>query len=290
MATAVAVEPFPVSLVDGRGATVIVQKQPLRVISLAPSTTEIALDIGGVERLVAVTEHCTLPSSLEGLKRLPVYPQPSTEAILALKPDLVLAADITSRGNVEQLRRLNLKVIVLNSAGLDGIVRDIETMGIALGLENSAQAVVRSFQQGRQRVKQALQRQSPDEKPTVLFALGDSLEYFAGKGVFADSLIEEAGGRNVGATAGLPWPQLSAEAILQADPQVIFITGKALTGTAREEALAKFEKHPVWKGLQAVRNRRVYWLDSELFSVPGTRMKSALQVLFAHLYPDLAVE
>lgn len=278
---------YPITLVDGRGDATRVEARALRVVSIAPSTTGIVVELQGLEQLVGVSKHCQLPAEAGAVLRVPVYPAPSTEILLSLKPDLILAADITSPQTVAQLRRVGLKVLVLNSKGLNGVLEDIRLVGQALDLTPAAERLITDFQAVRARLDTVLQT-SDDPPPRVLMALSPALDYCVGRGVYADALIAEAGGQNVAQGTGISWPKLSIEGVLAMRPEVIIIVSDTVSAAAQQQMLEHFQKHPIWKVLPAVRLGRVYLVHRELFSVPGPCLQEALQVLFAHLHPELA--
>lgn len=290
---------YPMTLVDGRGDTITLDARPERVMSIAPSTTEIVVELQrlarlsqrnqsknlqSVARLVAVSDHCDLPAHAGDIMRLPIYPAPSIEALMVLEPDLILAADITSLQVVAHLRRMGLTVIVLNSAGLDGVVEDIRLVGQALDLPVAAEMIITDFQAVRTRIRAALET-ADFPKPRVLMALSPTLDYCVGQGVYADSLIQEAGGHNLGAITGVAWPKLSTEGVLAMDPDAIFILSDSASEANQRQVIANYNKHPAWKEIKAVQTGAVYLLASDHFSVPGPRLKEALPILFAHLYP-----
>ena len=279
---------YPLTLVDGRGDATRLNAKPERVVSIAPSATDIVVELQGWDRLVGVSEHCQLSEEAGTVARLPIYPGPSAEKLLGLQPDLVLAADITSPQVVAQLRRLGLCVLVLNSAGLEGVVADIRLVGEALDLTESAQRIVARFQSIRKRVRTALRTLDDRQKPTVLMALSPALDYFVGRGVYADALITEAGGRNLGASVGLQWPKLSAESLIDLNPDVIFISQEEVSAAARRQLLVNLRADPNWQEMRAVKRGSVYLIESQLFSVPGTRLQWALPILFEYLHPELA--
>ncbi|MGE9296839.1 MAG: efflux RND transporter periplasmic adaptor subunit [Puniceicoccales bacterium] len=275
---------FPKKLTDGRGATVRIDARPERIISLAPSTTQWLVELGAAGRLIGVTEHCVLPEGMDEVTRYAVYPAPSFEAIVGADADLIVTADIAGGKDVARLRELGQTVLVLNNDRYDGIVRDGETLGAAIGAEQRAAEISAKLRAEKESIEASTS--DDDNSPTVLLALSPTLDYVAGPGSYADNLLQLAGGENIAADASSMWPKLSPEAIIGADPDVIIVTHSLADGAdaARAEVLASFNAHPVWRKLTAVREGRVGVVDSQLMNVPGPKVGAALQALSGELH------
>ena len=280
---------YPLTLVDGRGAAFRLEKQPQRVISLAPSTTDIATAIGAFTQLCAITEHCQWPAAAASLfvQRLSVYPEPSLETIIAQQPDLILAAAITRPEVVKQLREWGLQVLVVDRFSLAGITADIRLVGQALGRESAAERVIADFNRVRAQIDAAVQAQQHSLPPRVLFALGAELDFCAGGGCYLNALIEAVGGQNVAAQVAQDWPKLSPESILAMDPQLLIIMADTITADAHHQTRENLQTHSVWRLLTAVKTHQVYLVDRQLFSVPGVQLQKALVVLFDRLHPNV---
>ncbi len=271
--------PYPMALTDGRGDETVIPVEPQRIVSLAPSATEILIKMGQGDRLVAVTEHCDVPENLGDLPRLSVYPSPPFEAVAALEPDLILLADITNAADVRRLRRLGMPALVLNSVGYDGVMDDVNLTGQALDQQQAAWDISAKMQATRDGVRKNLAAKPNWQAPRTVIFTDYEWQYAAGAGTFGDGLITEAGGVNIAAEAGSGWPQLSREFLLEADPEVILYSspgggnGTLIDGAA----LSDYRGDPIWSQLSAVKNGRVYFIDAKQFSVPGPRVAEALK-------------
>lgn len=270
--------PFPKTVIDGRGDRVAIPAKPQRIISLAPSTTQWMNKLGLTDRLIGATEHCELPDSAQAA-RYSVYPEPSYESIIAADADLILVADITDPKHVEKLRQLGQTVLALNHDGYDGVINDGQTLGTALGEVESTGDLVDQLKEDREAVTSSIANR--EAAPSVLLALGPSLEFVAGQASFAGSLLTLAGAENAaGPTASL-WPQLSREAVLAANPDIIFVAQNLSAGEAskRDHVLEQLRKDPAWQNLTAVKEGRVQVVDSQLMNVPGPRIGEALKAI-----------
>jgi len=272
---------FPKTITDGRGAQVVIEGQPQRIVSLAPSTTQWLRELDAPDRLVGVTPHCEVGEDAEGAARLAVHPSPSFEKILDLNPDLIVAADIADPKDVARLRELGQTVLVLNNDRFDGVLRDGQTLGEAIGASGQARETIAELEADRAAVAASIANREASEQ--VLLALGTKLDYVAGPGSYADNLLQLAGAENAAAEAKSMWPKLSREAVIGADPGVIIVTHALAAGTenARAEVLAALRDDPVWRHLSAVKAGRVGVVDSTLMNVPGPRIGEALRSLHA---------
>lgn len=272
------VSAYPKELTDGRGDLVVIPTKPRRIISLAPSTTEIALELGQAERLIAVTEHCILPEGFgEDLPRLTTYPSLPFEVIVSLEPDLVLLADITNASDVKRLRRFGIPALVMNSTGYQGVIEDVGLAADALETPDLGAETILELAETRAIAERAHATNPDWKKPRVVLFLDREGKFAAGPGSFADGLIKVAGGANIAADALERWPQLSREFLVEADPEVILISEPEGRGEPISESeLDVFQNDPVWGNLSAIREGRVYLIDSARLSVPGPGVKEAL--------------
>ncbi|WP_309382520.1 efflux RND transporter periplasmic adaptor subunit [Cerasicoccus frondis] len=271
---------YPIELTDGRGASVVIQHAPKRVISLAPSTTQWMQQLGLEESLIGVTPHCEVSDGSD-VTRYAVYPSPNYESLIGANADLIITADIMDTQHVAKLRAMGQTVLVLNNDGYDGILQDGQTLGAAMGSMDSAREVLEQLQADREAVSASVaNRNSPQ---TVLLALSPQLDYVAGPQSYGDNLIQLAGGRNVAAGALSMWPLLSREAVINADPDCILITHDMAEGQedALQEVMLALQADPFWKDLRAVKNDQVYVVDSQLLNVPGPRIGEALRSMNA---------
>lgn len=219
-----------------------------RVVSLAPNLTAIVTELGCGKSLVAVTPFCTAP---EQITRVPGGMQPEAEAVLALEPDLVLASDITPAPTVRQLRDLGIRTEVIKTTSLhdirDAVGRLADILGVPAG--KTGDATVRPLQ----------------KKAVLLF--GADTGYSAGRGTHAHEILEAAGLRNIAADTPGPWPQLSEEFLLAADPEIVVVADYGHAD--RQSVLSALRAHPLRKHLAAVRSGSVVVLPAGAFSVPG---------------------
>lgn len=190
-----------------------------RVISLAPSVTEIIYALGEGGRLVGVCGHCDYPAGVAALPRVGGFLSPSVEAVIAAEPDLVVA--VPSPGNREAVRaieRAGVRVLVVSDRTLADLWRSIERVGEALGRPSAARRLAAQLRADLETIRRSV---AGRPRPGVLLVVGHRPLIIAGGGTLQDELVGIAGGRNVGADVGEMWPQISMEVVLARRPDVI---------------------------------------------------------------------
>jgi cobalamin transport system substrate-binding protein len=275
-----AAEPAPkVCVEDDLSRQVCVPAFPKRVISLAPSLTEIVFDLGAGHTLVGRTARCNKPPEALKIQDIGAYMNPDLERIIALRPDLVLSPETGMRKEVvERLTELGIPAFVDNSNTMDEIVHSINRLGKILGRESEANTVVQQFQQRRQAVRGRVDHVS---KPLILFAVGIRPLVLAGGRSFIGSLIREAGGVNVAEEAAVPYPKFTMEEVARRDPDIIVVLNKECRG---DECFNEWQRH---HALSAVRNSQIYQLDADLVARASARIMDALEQLAAIFHPEI---
>jgi iron complex transport system substrate-binding protein len=246
-------------------AAAAAQDPPRRIVSLAPSATEVLFEAGLGPRVVGVTSYCRFPREALRLPKVGGYLTPSFEALVALRPDLVVT--LPEHADVEpRLRALGLPILRLDHRTLDGIIRSVEQVGERCGSTSSATRAANALRATLATVAHKAAR----ARPRVLICFGRAEDFrqltAAAPGTIHDDLITRAGGANVLTSRAVAYPVLSAEGVLRLDPDVIVEFSSAATDA---DALRR-----QWNrlgALTAVRTGRVYVFTGEFLSVPGPR-------------------
>ena len=273
-----------ITLTDGLGREVKLTGPAQRVVSLAPSNTEILFAVGAGPQVVGRDEFSDYPAEAAAVDSVGgSMGQYSAEAIVALKPDLVLAAEINTPELVKQLEDLGLTVYYLkNPTTLEEMYVNLEIVGQLTG-----QDVTELVDSLKARVQAVDEKIAPlSSRPTVFYeidATDASKPYSYGPGTFGDLLIQRAGGANLVSLAGITdaYPQVSLEQIVAANPSMI-ILGDSMWGVTPESVLARAG----WEGLEAVKNNQIFAFDDNLVSRPGPRLVDGLEHLAKLLHPE----
>ncbi|MGH9220135.1 MAG: ABC transporter substrate-binding protein [Vicinamibacterales bacterium] len=241
------------------------QDVPRRIVSFAPSVTEVLFEAGAGSRVVGVTSYCRFPREVLALPKIGGYLTPSYEALVALQPDLVVT--LAEHADVEpRIRALGVPILRLDHRSLDGIVRSIEQVGERCRVTARANKAADALRQTLAGAKRLV----GGARPRVLICFGRAEDFrrltAAAPGTIHDDLITQAGGANVLASRAVAYPTLSAEGVMRLDPDVIieFSSGGA-DATALRRQWSRLD------ALRAVRNGRVYVFTGEFLSVPGPR-------------------
>ena len=252
---------------------------PRRIVSLAPSVTELLFALGTGDRVVGGTRFCDYPPEAAGLPRVGGYTDPSVEAVAGLKPDLVLAVPSpANRRPVEALRRLGLSVEIVSDRRLADVRQALATVGDLLGRQAAARAAVARLDAGLDTVRR---RVAGRPRPSVLLVYGHRPLVVAAAGSWAGELLAIAGGDNV--VAGDGYPLRPLEQVLADAPAVIVDVAMAPAGSRREEAVRFWTR---WPSLPAVRDGRVHVLNGGALMRPGPRAPEAAAALARVLHPE----
>ncbi|MFV9503417.1 MAG: ABC transporter substrate-binding protein [Oscillochloridaceae bacterium umkhey_bin13] len=275
--------PGPISVTDDLGRTVALDSVPQRIVSLAPSVTEMLFAVGAGPQVVGTTSFCDFPPEATDLPEIGGFSASSIsiEAIVGLEPDLVIAGTARQQLIAEQLEQLGIPVVVLAPASFDAVYASILQVGTLTGHSNQATQLVAAMQARVKTVTDVVATLPAEARPSVYWEVTNDPLMAAGPNTFIDQMIELVGATNIFADASEAYPQVNPETVFERDPQVIL--GPDSHGGALN--IATVTERPGWANIQAVRDGRVYTLDGDIVSRPGPRLADALELLAATLYP-----
>jgi len=274
----------PLTVTDGLGREVNLDGPAQRVVSMAPSNTEILFAIGAGNQVVGRDSLSDFPEEAKAVADIgSTFDALNTELIVSLKPDLVLAAEINTPEQVKQLEDLGLTVYYLkNPLTLEEMYGNLEIVAKLTRHEEETATLIESL---KARVAAVDEKIAPiSSRPNVFYELDGTdpaKPYTAGKGTFITQLIERAGGHNIASELD-GYPQLSLEQVVAADPAFILL-GDARYGVSPES----IAQRPGWENLSAVKNGQVVPFNDDLVSRPGPRLVDALEELAKLLRPEL---
>ena len=279
---------FPLELTDDADRLVTIDAEPERIISLAPSNTEIVCALDACDRLVGVTDFDDYPPEVAEVTDVVIQTQVDLELVVDAEPDLVLAAgnELTPTLVIEQLEELGLTVLVLYPESLDEVYDDIRLVGSVLDATDAAEALVGDMEARVDAVEEAV---ADADRPLTLYEVfySEGTTYTAGKPSFLASLIEIAGAEPVtGDAQGV----IDAESLVEANPALILLGGASYDPSLAdpEDALETVAERPGWGELAAVRSGDVVpYLDDIVTTRPGPRIVDGLEALARAIHPDL---
>jgi len=266
---------------DQLGRHISVPTRPRRIVSLAPSITEIVFALGQAHRLVGVTRYSDYPPEAANLPKVGSYVRLDIERIVALNPDLCIA---TKDGNpktvIDRLASLKIPVYVVNPHNLDTILETILEIGAILNAGNRADSLTTGLHNRIQRVNSRVAQVT--HRPRVFFQIGIAPIVSAGTETFIHELIELAGGKNL-AEGRIAYPRFSREQVLALEPEIFIITSMARQ-VVFEKVKAEWRR---WPNIPAVRDERIFLVDSDLFDRPSPRLVDGLELLTRLIHPEL---
>jgi len=271
---------------DGLGRKVTLAHPAERVVSLAPSNTEILFAIGAGAQIVGRDSFSDYPAEAKnvpdiggGLTTL------NAEVIVSKQPDLVLATPLTAPEQVAELAKAGLSVYVLpNPKTFDDLYTNLETVGKLSGHENEAASLVATLKARVEAV--AAKASTVSTRPIVYYELDatdPSAPYTSGPDTFIDLIIRDAGGENFGANLKGEWVQISIEELLARQPNMILLGDSLYGGVTAEMVKARAG----WGALSAVKQGKVFAFDDNLVSRPGPRLVDGLEAIAHLLHPDM---
>ena len=264
-------------LIDEIGRHVIVPDHAQRIICLAPSLTETVYALRGSKAVVGVTDYTTFAPGEPRKPSVGGLIDPSLERIIALRPDLVLAAkDVNTRETIEQLERYQVPVYVVDPKGIAGILNSVRHIGAAVDREHAAEELASNLERRWKAVAECIRAL---RKPTILAVIWHDPVISAGRNTFISEAIDAAGGQSATEDISQDWPQLSMEEVIRRDPDFLLI------GAHKGIAADQLKRQQGWKNLSAVQQNHIIYVDERLeHSSPV--LFDALEELARKLHPE----
>ena len=266
---------YPVTITDSFGTEITLEKEPQKVISIAPNITEMIFDLKAEDKLVGRTNYCDYPKDAESIESIGTMRNPDIEKIISLEPDLVVASTHFNEENAKKLQEAGIKTISLYEENqVTGVYTMIETLGIALNKNDQAKE---SVDQMKKTIDEVTSAVNGLEEPTVYYVVGygEGGDFSAPENTFVGGLIKLAGGKDI-VPASDNW-KFSLEALLEADPYIIVL---------RSGEKEQFMAAEGYKELTAVKEGRVYEIDNNLIDRQGYRNAEGVLTLAKIFHPQ----
>jgi len=271
--------------VDGLGKTISLDSPAMKIVSLAPSNTEILFAIGAGDQIVARDDFSNFPAEALDLPTVGgSWGNLNTEAILALEPDLILANMLYSEETIASLEELGLVVYVVpNPNTFEDLFNNMRNVAELVGKRKEAKEAIVDLEARVAAVVDTLA--DVEESPVVFYELDatdPNAPYSSGSDTYVDTIITMAGGTNMAAAIGSSWVQISVEETIAQDPDMILL-GDSMFGITIESVVAR----PGWDALTAVQNDQVFPFNDDLVSRSGPRMVDGLEEMAKVFFPGL---
>jgi iron complex transport system substrate-binding protein len=278
-------------LMDDTGYVTSLDALPNKIVSLAPSATEIVFALGLDEKIVAVSDYCDYPYNFSAwiaagnMSSIGDFNAPNMEVIASLEPDLIIATGGVQAETVDTLRALNYKVLVLDPSSVSGILKNIELVGNATGKIDEAKTLIASL---NSRIDAVANTVANASKPKVYYEVyyETTSAWTIGSLAYQTELIEKAGGTNLFGDQQKDYYQYQVEALIARNPEVIVLPDSGM-GTGSLQSLDAVKARPGWDTTNAVKNDRLYQIASNLIERSGPRVVDTIEQFAEFFHPEL---
>lgn len=258
--------------------------KPQRIVSLAPNLTEILFAIGMGDKIVGVTDNSNYPPAAAKKPRIGSFWQPNTEVIIASRTDLVITLWFPQQKAVaDSLRRLGYNVLTLKIEKIAGLLEAIKKIGNATSCKQRADQLVEDI---FNRLDELQLKISSTNKVKVLWVVQPEPLRVAGRNTFINELIELAGGENAIGPTIQQYPQIGTEELLVCGAETIIQSAMGTSDINEQQQKAEM----FWRtrvNLPAVRNKRIYVVDSDTVLRLGPRLPQGVEMIAHYLHPDI---
>lgn len=273
-----------VTVIDDFGKEVEIHGYPQRIISLAPSNTEILYALGLGDRIVGITDYCNYPAETANVEKIGGYSSPNLEKIVAAKPDLIVASFGNTEEVSDKLRDMGFTVISTNPIDISDVLYDITMIGEATGTESEAQELVSELSGQIDEIRS--KASTLTEHPNVVHMVWYDPIWVSGKNTFQNEMFEIIGANNAFPEID-GWGTVGLEDFVTTNPDVIIVSSGSGMGEEGKDIIYNYiMEEPRFRNLNAVKNDRVYVVDADLIDRGGPRIGQALQEVAAVVYPD----
>jgi len=263
---------------DDLGRLVAINGTPQRIVSLAPSNTEILFALGLGDKVVGVTDWCDYPPEALEKEKVGSYDTPNIEKIITLNPDLVLVAYGTTMDVINNLVGLGLTVFGIKTTDLDDLLNDIRRVGEITDKELEAQVLTSEMAVGIQAVTD--QTEELEQRPRVFYIVWHDPLWTAGSGTFIHELIEKAGGVNICQDI-TGYATITLEEVVASDPEIIIASEWSFEWASNATEL---------QSTNASQEGRIYQGDDDLVQRPGPRLVEGLEWFAYLIHPEIFEE
>jgi len=252
----------------------------LRIISLAPSTTEILFALGLDKEIVGVSEFCNYPPKALTKEKVGTFSQPNIEKILSLGPDIIFCTGLEQAPLAENLKKLKLNVIISDPSNINSLLVSIAEIGKLTNKKNQADSLIKHMQESINEIKSRTAKIPEEKKQKVFIEIWHNPLNTAGKGSFINELIELAGGNNIAYDLKTAYGSFSPELVIKRNPDCII-----LAYMVKDNPGSELKARAGWNKIAAVKNNRVYGdIDPDILLRPGPRITEGLREIYKKLY------
>ena len=271
----------PGTFTDDLGREVYLESIPQRIVSLAPSHTEILFALGLGDRVVGVTRYCNYPEEAKEKEKIGGFATAEIEKIIALKPDLILAFGTLQKSLVTELEDKGQTVFHLYPHNVKDILESFERIGEITGSSTAAKQLRKEIEERIETVQARIRNIPEQERPTVFRVMGLDPPATIGGDAFQTDVYRLAGGRNIFGKTKKDYFELDLQTLVTLEPDIIVIAGED-----EAEAKARVRSQEGWEGLTAVKADRIVVISADLICRPSPRLAQTIELLARKFYPE----
>lgn len=266
-------------VIDDFGTKVILDKKPEKIVSLAPSNTEILFALGLGDKVVGVTSYCDYPEEALAVEKVGDFSGNNLEKIIELNPDIVIQYGSGNENESSRLKEAGINVIGFEPESIDEIIDTINRIGQITGTADNAKTLTDKMIKDRDEIVSKVKNA---KKVKVFYEIWHDPLMAAGPGSYMDHLMTLAGGENIAGDAKDEYPQFDLEQLVERNPEV-YLTSADMPEKTVESMIAR----PGYENIEAMKTGRVYILDANIVSRPGPRIIEALELVAKAIHPEI---
>lgn len=270
-------ELFPLTVTDFLEKEITIEQEPKRIVSLAPSVTELIFALGAGDKVVGVTEYDTYPEEVKDIAKVGGFEGPNIELITAQKPDLVFASNLSGKEEMETIEKMGIPVVMIEARSIDDIYKSIEIIGKITDTEEKGKEIIEEM---KNRIQEISDKVKDKPKVKVYNLVDINGNWTGGKGTFIHEIINLAGGTNIAEDLE-GWVQYSIEELVRKNPDVIVMPSYA----GDVDSIKNMEG---FKDTNAVKNDNIYVVSNDdLISRATNRIVLGLEEIAKFLHPEV---
>lgn len=259
------------------------EAKDLRIVSLAPNTTELLFALGLEKNIIGVDSFSDYPPQAKKIEKVGTFSRPNLEKLIYLKPDIVFTTGLEQNPASARLKRFGLRVFIVDPANIEELLEDILEVGRITDRDREARRFVETMRQELAEIKEDVSRSLSQKKPKIFFELWYPPLMTCGRNSYLDELITLAGGINIAADAPRQFSRFSQELVIQRSPDVIILGSMQAEGLAEKNILQRYG----WGEIGAIKGKRVYSdINPDILLRPGPRVVQAIRELYKRFYAD----
>lgn len=251
-----------------------------KLISLAPAATEILFALGLGEQIIGDTTFCDYPEAAKSIPKVGTFSEPNIEKIVSLRPDIIFATGLEQTPAVNRLEKLGLKVVVSDPKTMLELFQSILQIGELTNRERQAKDLIEDMQKRIEKIKEKVAKIPQGKRPKVFIEIWHDPIMTAGPGSIVDELLHLAGADNIAYDTPRAYSRLSAEVIIERNPEVII-----LGYMANDDVKDLISKRTGWQNIKAVKDKHIISdINPDVIFRPGPRIVEGLEEIYNSLY------